>query len=177
VGGCHKTFGASQDSYVKSDKPAENHGGDNVMSVDADATHIKRAFVEFDISSISVGSTVTSATLTLCLNANPVAAAVGRTHLLRPAIGSWTEAVNWTTQPAVAGVSGSWTVPATKQCTTFDVTADVASWAACSCAPNNGWRLSDSSETDGGTKVDYATSENGTVANRPKLDVFYQNPP
>jgi cell division septation protein DedD len=177
AGGCHKTFGASQDSFVKSDKPAENHGGDNVMSVDGDATHIKRAFVEFDISAIPVGSTVTSATLTLCLNAIPGAAAQGRTHVLKPAIGAWTEAVNWSTQPAAGGTSGSWTVPAVKTCTTFDVTGDVGSWAACSCAPNNGWRLSDSNETSGGTKVDYATSENGTAASRPSLDVFYQNPP
>jgi len=171
------SFVATADSRVEMDNPTTNFGTAADMNVDASPTKTKRSFLKFDVSSISAGSTVNSATLALCFSATPGGGAVGRTHELRLVTASWTETgINWNNQPAVSGtVTGTITVPSTASCVSWSVTGDVQAWVN-GTATNNGWRVSDQSENATGTNTKYATREHGTSSVRPKLDVTYTPP-
>ena len=172
-----QTFGAVADTYVKEDKGGDdNFGTDNELKVKSDSSKVKRSLVAFDVSSIPSGSTVSSATLTLCLSADPPSDSQGRTEELRLVTSSWVEtAVVWNDQPSVsAAVTDTITVPTTAQCLTFSVTADVQSWV--DGTTNNGWRLGDESEGSGSGDVKYRSRENATASERPNLDVIYTPP-
>ena len=167
------SLGAVADTYVKEDKGGDdNFGTAAEIVVNSDPTKRKRGLVSFDVSSIPSGSTINSATLTLCLSANPGST---RTHELRRITSSWVETVVvWNDQPTASGtVTDTITVPTTAQCLTFTVTADVQAWVDGTA--NNGWRISDQDEATNSGDVEYRTRENGTAAERPKLDVNYQS--
>ncbi|MCH8066075.1 MAG: DNRLRE domain-containing protein [Chloroflexi bacterium] len=170
----YSVFGAVADTYVKEEKGGDdNFGADAELTVKADSGKVKRALVSFDVSSIPSGSTINSATLTLCLSANPGST---RTHELRRITSSWLETVVvWNDQPTASGtVTDTITVPTTAQCLTFTVTADVQAWV--DGAANNGWRISDQDETTDSGDVNYRSRENGTTNERPKLEVVYAPP-
>ena len=134
------SFGAVADTYVKEDKGGDdNFGTDTDMQVKSDTSKVKRALVAFDVSSIPAGSTVSSATLTLCLSVDPPVAAQGRTHELRLVTSSWTETVVvWNAPPTVsAAVTDTTPVPTTAQCLIFSVTASAQRWVAG--VANNRW--------------------------------------
>lgn len=168
------SYGAAGDSYVKSDDTAANFGTDTSMIVDGNISKLRRALVQFDVSTIPAGSTVSDGTLTLCLE--PGNNSPGHVHELRMVTSSWSEAgVTWTNQPSVsATVTDSLTVPASDQCFSLDVTADVQAWV--DGTTNYGWRQGNQNETGGGAKVDYWTREHGTPSLRPTLDVSYSPP-
>jgi cell division septation protein DedD len=157
------------DTYVKEDRPTDNFGIAVDMAVKADVSKVKRALVAFDVSSIPAGSTVNSATLTLCLTK----VQSGRVDEARLVTGGWVETtVTWNNQPTVSGiVTDTITVPAVLGCVSWDVAADVQAWVDGTA--NNGWRISDQAEGTASGDVKYHTRESGTVAERPKLDVDY----
>ncbi len=167
------SLGAVADTYAKEDRATDNFGTDADMQVKADGNKMKHSLVAFDVSSIPAGSVVSSATLTLCLSAKPGSS---RTHELRLVTSSWLETVVvWNDQPTVSGtVTDTVTVPATAQCLTFTVTADVQSWLEGGA--NNGWRIGDQTNGTGTGNVKYRTRENGNTTERPKLDVIYTTP-
>ncbi|MBI2913817.1 MAG: DNRLRE domain-containing protein, partial [Chloroflexi bacterium] len=166
------TFGASGDSYVKEDGATSNFGTDVEFWVKPDPTKVKRSLVAFDLSSIPAGSTVQSATLTLCIST----VKAGRVHELRVVTSSWVETtVTWNSQPTVSGtVTGTIVVPAAQGCVDWTVTADVQAWV--DGAANYGWRINDQNETTNSGDTKYRSRENGTVAQRPKLEVTYTPP-
>jgi hypothetical protein len=167
------TLSATADSYVGSDHATQNNGTATTLSIDGNSTKIKRAFVAFSVASIPAGSTINSATLTLC----ETSTTTGRTHVLRLATSTWTETgITWNNQPTVSGTqSASIATTSSLSCFNFTVTADVQSWV--NGTANNGWRLNDSDETlAAGSAVNYASRENGTAANRPKLAITYTGP-
>ena len=170
------SFGAVADTYVKEDRATDNFGTDTDMQMKADANSVKRSLVAFDVSTIPAIAAVSSATLTLCLSSDPASGSQGRTEELRLVTSSWTETgVTWNTQPTVSGtVTDTIAVPATAQCLTFTVTADVQAWL--DGTGNHGWRLGDQTEDTSSGDVKYRTWENGTTAERPKLDVTYTIP-
>jgi hypothetical protein len=129
----------------------------------------ERSYLMFDVSSIPIGATVTSASLTLCRTNGSGSAT---THELRPATAGWTEnGLTWNTQPVLA-VSFNYTlpVPSSSGCFTISVLQDVQAWVLG--APNFGWRVMDLDEPNA-PQVQYATRENASSALRPKLDVTY----
>ena len=168
------SFLAVADTYVNEDKGGDdNFGTANEFLVQSDAGKVKRGLVSFDVSSIPSGSTVNTATLALCFSAKPGSR---RTQELRLVKSSWVEtAIVWNDQPTVSGtVTDTITVPATAQCLTFTVAADVQSWV--DGAANNGWRIGDQTGDTNSGDVKYHSRENGTMAKRPKLDVTYTIP-
>ena len=170
-------FGATADTYVKEDKGGDdNFGPVNDIQVTSESGKLKRSLVSFDVSSIPSGSTINSATLILCLSADPQSGAQGRTHELRLVTSSWIETtVVWNDQPTVSGTAtATITVPTTAQCLTFSVTADVQSWV--DGTSNYGWRLSDQTEGVSNGDVDYRSRENATTDERPELKVTYTPP-
>ena len=166
------TFNSIADTYADESKPNNNHGTGTVMIVRSwQSTKDQRSFVEFDVSSIPSGSTVNTATLTLCATKVPNST---RTIDLHRITASWVETtLTWNNQPGVAGsVTDSATTPGSPACMTWDVATDVQLWVDGTA--NEGWRAKDSVEGQGTKYIaEFATRENGTPANRPILDVNY----
>jgi hypothetical protein len=129
----------------------------------------ERSYLMFDISSIPPAATVTAATLTLCRTNG---SGSGTTHELRPSITAWTEGdVTWNTQPTLSStVVHTIPVPSSAGCVTVSVKENVQAWVLG--APNFGWRIMDTDEPNA-PPVLYATRENASSAQRPKLDVTY----
>ena len=164
------SFGATADSQVQEDKPTNNYGTRANMDVKSQPTKLRRDFVAFDVSSIPAGSTVNSATLTLCLTR----VTAGRVHEVRQVTQSWAETtITWNTQPTVsASLTDSITMPASVGCVSWTVTSDVQAWV--DGAANNGWRVGDQDETTTGGNEKYRTREDTTVpAEQPRLDVDF----
>ena len=141
--------------------------------VDGNAAGAARALVQFGVTSaVPGGSTVQSATLTLCMR-NIVAAAVGRSHVLYRVTSAWGElSATWNSIPTIAGTAtDSIVVPLTATCVNFDVTADVQGWIDGS-ASDFGWMLEDATETGGLTTVNYGARE-GVSADRPQLTITF----
>ena len=167
-----QTFTSVADSWVYGNSPSANYGTSTEMEVKSDNGQNGRSFVRFDVSSVPGGSTVSSATLTLC--ATEVAVAT-RTYELHRVAASWVEtSVNWSNQPGVSGgATDSATTPATPACMTWTVTTDVQAWVDGTA--NDGWRAKDASEDSSTTyRTVFRTREEAVVTSaRPKLEVTY----
>ncbi len=166
------SFNSIADTWADESKPTTNKGTDTVMIVRSwQSAKDGRSFVEFDVSSIPSGSTVNTATLTLCATKVPSST---RTIDLHRITASWVEtSLTWNNQPGVAAsVTDSATTPGSPACMTWDVAADVQAWVDGTA--NEGWRAKDSVESQGTRYItEFATRENGTPADRPILDVNY----
>jgi hypothetical protein len=129
----------------------------------------ERSYLMFDISSIPPAATVSAATLRLCRTNG---SGSGTTHELRPATAAWTETgVTWNTQPALSStVVHTIPVPSSAGCVTVSVKENVQAWVLG--APNFGWRIMDTDEANAPQPL-WATRENVSTLERPKLDVTY----
>ena len=170
------SFVSVADTYAREFKPNDNHGTLTVMQVGSWlATKDERSFAQFDVSSIPAGSTVDSATLTLCATAVPGAT---RTYDAHRVTASWVETtLTWNNQPSVAAsATDSVTTPAAPGCMAWTVTSDVQLWVDGTA--NNGWRVSDSVEGQGTKYITkFRTREDTAVpAEQPTLDVTYTAP-
>jgi hypothetical protein len=157
-----------------------NFGGATTMSVESSATLAlaptnKRSFVTFDLSSCSIPSTaqVLSAALNLYLATAPSAS---RTYHATRVTASWSETtLTWNNQPGVAGsVTASVATGTTSGVTlSWTVLSDVQAFVGGS-ATNNGWRISDQSESSTTTRRGtFATREIGATNQRPSLTITY----
>ncbi|MCH8920266.1 MAG: DNRLRE domain-containing protein [Chloroflexi bacterium] len=171
------SFAAVADSYVQEDLADSSFGAATLMDVqtfqDGGSKENRRSLVQFDVSSIPAGSTVTAATLTLCAAVVPGST---RTHDVHRVTAVWDETVTWNNQPTVVPQKVSASTPATPACMTWTVTADVQLWVDGTA--NNGWRIEDANE---GSNIlhlaQYRTREESVVtAERPDLDVTYTAP-
>ncbi len=170
--GTRATYGSTADTWGEEDRPNDNYGTDTEM-VTQSGNNSKngRSFVEFDVSGIPGGSTVDSATLTLCPDKDPTSA---RTYDVHRVSASWVETtLTWNNQPSVAAsATDSQTQPGSLTCTTWTVTADVQAWVDGTA--NNGWRVSDDDEGNGNVSTEYKTREHADTADRPLLEVMYR---
>lgn len=168
------TLGAVEDTYVGSDSPGSGHGSEATLHVDPLSSGVERALLQFDVlSAVPSGADIESAEMTVCMT-NILTLAVGRTHNLHQVTNAWSEgSASWSNMPAfAAAISDSLNVPLVASCVTLDVTADVQAWV--NGQPDYGWILKDNSEGSGGLAgVEYASSENGSAANRPELKISY----
>lgn len=64
-GSVNTTITSSKATYNYVDLPTRNYGGDAIIGLDADAAYRCNSFVEFNLSSIPTGATITSASLRL----------------------------------------------------------------------------------------------------------------
>ena len=172
------SFTSVADSYVQQDLAGTNFGAATLMDVQSAKSGPnplnRRSFVEFDVSSIAAGSTVNSATLTLCATAVP---ATTRTYEVFQTTADWVEAsITWADQPTVAGAAtATATTPASPGCMTWTVTADVQAWVDGTA--NEGWRVNDDFEGSAQARLSQLrTLENSVTAERPNLDVTYISP-
>ena len=167
------TFTSIADAEVRENSANNNFGSNTTMRVRSRNNRVRRDFFEFDISSITAGSTIISATSTLCATSVPGST---RTYDIHQITASWVEStITWNNQPAVAGgATDSATTPASPGCMTWDIATDVQAWV--DGAANNGWRVSDDAEDSGNLTTVFRARENGLAAERPTLDVAYSPP-
>jgi len=175
-----RTFQPSAaDSWLDQKNDTTNYGSDTTMTVDSHRLGVSRngrAVVQFDISQIPTGSTVSSATLSLYASAVPASTRTYYAHVITT---SWAEGtVTWNTPWTTPGGDSnastvSATTPGSAGWMNFDVTSDVSSFV--NGTANYGWLIKDGTE-DSGTEyiTTFYTKEEGTQTTlRPKLSVTF----
>ncbi len=180
-------YNGTQDTAIVQGEPNTPHGNETSISVDqADAGGVTRGLLRFDNifgngpNQIPLGSTIVQGTFTFFTTSTTN----GQISIYRMLV-PWDESVTWNS--SAFGGNGIATPPATvpdgveAQSTPDGIATDLtvnntavsinvvnALQAWSNGAPNHGWVFINSS-TDG---WDFASSENATVANRPRLTVL-----
>gem|GEM_PF-2448643 len=150
------------DTWVNEASATTNYGTATTMSVQTRSGQNRRVLVQFDVSAIPSGTTVSNATLYLYMSTAPVQS---RTYAAHRITSTWTETgVNWNNQPtfnstatattATGTVGGVWL--------SWNVTSDVQAWVNGTAA-NYGILVKDNAENSG-TKYTgtFATKEGGS---------------
>ena len=177
---------AAQDTYIRTTAPGLNYGNSTSLIVDRSGGSYgdQRALLQFDLSAIPAGATITSATLKMQATQNGGAFNINVYQVTQ----AWVEgsgngtadAANWNerspgTNWSTAGGSFNTTPVATLNTGavgqhSWDLTTLVQSWFAGTTA-NNGILLG--SQDLGTTTITYDSSEGATP---PRLDINYVPP-
>jgi hypothetical protein len=162
------TVTADADAYVDSSVPSGNYNSTQ-LQVQSFSGNDQRTYVHFPLPSIPAGCSATGATLKLTVQFSN---ATGRTLQAYAAAGSWTETgLTASNQPGLTGAAATAT-SASSGVVQFAVSGAVTQGMYSS---NNGLVVKDASEGSAApnkTQV-FASSEAGTVSNRPQLTVSY----
>jgi hypothetical protein len=173
---------AGKDAYIKEDKVDERRGGDSELRVKSENGHLNRSLLQFDLSSLPSGASVSSATLSLYVKD---ASGGAVTINARSVTNSWVESeVTWKARNKAANLL--WTTAggdfgAVVSSTSVDNTKDVwRSWNVTSLAANwvatpasNYGVILEAAVTDPKTEKKFKSSDDGTATERPKLEVCY----
>ena len=164
---------STTDTYVTQATPGGSNGSATTMLVRSNSGSADWSFVYFDLSSCAIPTTggADTATLTLFITSTPA----GRTITVTPVLTSWSNTLTWTAAQSLSYGSRDDDVrdrddEATRRspCTvTVDVDALIKNPSA-----SFGWRLSDTGS--GNATTTFASSNNGTAADRPQLVINYE---
>jgi len=168
------TFNATADTYINAASVAANYGTAGAFSIwnRSQQSNLRYGFLKFDLSSISAGATVTSATLDLVQD-NTVSNSVD----IYAATGTWTETgATWNNSSTLVGATlfGTATSPGTVGgampgiVMNADGLAAVNNWVTTP-AGNNGFSIKTASGGNAGN-IDLRSRESASV---PKLTVSY----
>lgn len=173
---------SGKDAYIKQEKQDERRGGDSELRVKNESNKLKRALLQFDLSSIPASAIVTNATLSLYVKGASGGALTINAHRVTA---SWTELeVTWKARDKAASLL--WTNlggdydAAVAGMASVDDTKDVwRSWTITSLA--DGWVDNPASnlgvilEAAGSPNKEkvFKSSDDGTASQRPKLAVCY----
>ena len=130
---------SSGDSYVMQKDPDKaDQGTNNLMWVTTKATgENERSFVKFDLSTIPLGSTISSATMSLYMKDAP---SESRTLEAQRASASWVETtITWNNQPGVSGSAVTAASGTAAGWVAWTVTADVQAFIQNQTATNSVW--------------------------------------
>lgn len=164
------------DTWIDQDNPATAHTTDTTLHVHPEnGNKARRPLLQFDLSSIPSGASVTSALLTMRVTTCPSSNGA-RTYKLDRPIATWLETVTWGTPRPATTASAAPNVTLAAGCSvgttlTWTVTGDVQLWFASTA--NNGWQISDTANGNANDAVQFGSSENATAANRPTLAITY----
>jgi hypothetical protein len=171
-----------KDAYIKEDKQDERRGGDTELRVKTEDNKLNRALLQFDLSSIPSGVSVTSAMLSLYVKD---ASGGAVTINARGLTASWNEAeVTWKARDKAANLlwsTAGGSFGAIVSSTSVNDTKDVwRSWNVASLV--SGWLtgpatnfgvILESPVTNPKTEKKFKSSDDGTASQRPKLEVCY----
>ncbi len=163
---------STTDTYVTQATPGGANGSATTMLVRSNSGSADWSFVYFDLSTCAIPATggADTATLTLFITSKPS----GRTITVTPVKSSWSSTLTWTTAQSLS-YGGTTTTFATgttaNTAKAVPVTIDVDTQIK---SPTGiyGWRLSDSGS--GSATTTFASSNNATSADRPKLVINYE---
>ncbi|MGC0236684.1 Ig-like domain-containing protein [Arthrobacter sp. SD76] len=156
------TVEALEDSYVSSGATTTDYGSATVLEVDG--SPIKISYLKFDLG-LHAGKTITAAKLQL--RATNGSSGSQRVKLSDD---NWTEsAIRYNSRPLPGALVGTLTGPTSAA--TYSVTLDTDAVAA-----ELGQQLSLALDSSSGDGLDFASSENTTPENRPKLILTVTSP-
>ncbi len=172
---------AGKDAYTVENAPGNNNDG---VFLFADANGIgtqTRTYIQFDLSSLPGTAVIASAWLELYYD-NSVGPAMPASIGAYNVMGAWAESgpggITWNNQPAIAA-SAEYTVTlpadATNTFQFWDIGSLVQSWVDGSVA-NRGVALADTDPSTAEAWKEFSSSDSGTVAQRPKLEINYYDP-
>ncbi|MCZ6788908.1 MAG: DNRLRE domain-containing protein, partial [Chloroflexi bacterium] len=135
---------AVEDAMVKEAAANTKFGADTTLQVQSSLADNIRAFLWFDVSEISAGTTIIDAELELCAPSN---LDITRTYDAHLVTGPWQDnVIMWSNQPTVAAAATESVVtdPGKKCVKWVDLEPDIQAWV--DGTTNYGWRISDSAE-------------------------------
>jgi hypothetical protein len=164
---------SSGDSWVDENNATTNYGTAATMTVHSQKNKNGRSLVQFSLPPIPTGSTVSSSTLQLYCTLAPT----GRTHDVHRITVSWNEGtVTWNTPPPTFNATATASATTAAGWISWNVLTDVSAYVG-GTATNYGWLVKDNSEGAAPAQTGtYATRENATTANRPKLSITFTAP-
>jgi VCBS repeat-containing protein len=177
------TLTAIDDSYLRQDAATTNYGAVTTFEVGRKSNRTRRSILKFDLSSIPAGAILESATLTLTRTGGDANTLTFSTHEVtqawveanttwnnRQTGTAWTPSVGGTFKPTAISTT---TVPATNGAYNWNLLSMVQSWFN-GTSVNNGVLIKQANETSQDKKHVFGSSENTTVANKPKLTITYK---
>lgn len=161
-----------KDSYVDSLNSTINFGNDHEVYIgNYSSSRMFRSYFQFDVSGIPTDSTITSATFNLTYTGGERGSSI--IIEARKVLSSWSDTtINWDNQPSFDITNSE--INAIVENISLDVKNIVQSWLIDS---NYGLVLKGKNESASINWKRYASSDNNTAANRPKLIVTYNIPP
>ena len=168
---------AVQDAYIQLQNPATNDGTSGSMTIDRESTDVQRALVQFDLSSVPSGSTVTAATLELQATGIDGLLTIDAYQVQQ----SWSETTvtwnqrssgtNWSTAGGAFDATPLDSISTNQTgIHSFDVTSLVQDWVD-GAAQNYGLLIG--SPDGGGNRTVTYDSREGSV--KPRLVIHYEN--
>lgn len=176
---------AGKDAYIKQEKVDERRGSDPELRVKTETGKLQRVLLQFNITGIPAGALITNATLSLYVKDATGGPVTINAHRVTQ---SWNEAeVTWKARDKAASqlwtqaggdyeaaVAGSATVDDTKNIwRTWSVTGLVGGWV--NNPGSNLGLILESPVTNPKTEKKFKSSDDGTLAQRPKLEVCYSS--
>lgn len=143
---------------------------------DSDSSTLRRSFIQFDLSSLPAGSTITSATLRLvCVYVNAGAGGAQRTVTIQRCTSAWNEDIYWGGQPAMTATGEVVTQQQflNDSAYTWTVTSIAQGWLS---SGNHGLGIL-CDENLLYTDLAWASGDHATVSSRPQLTITYNAPP
>lgn len=163
---------AGKDAQMRDGAPSTNYGSHSNISTNYSGNVTLEAYLQFDVSPIPTGATITSATFAAWHRSNTT---TGHVWDINESLASWDEMlINWTNRPAVDtvvadtlthvnGSPGVW-----REHT--GMAALTQSWVS-GTSTNNGFRLKNMTNLNGFAYK--RSSDDSTVTERPKFTVDY----
>jgi hypothetical protein len=174
---------STADSYLDAANTTTNNGTATELRVRSLTASRRRAVVQFAVSTIPTDAAVKTATLSLWITTVFGSSRTVGAHLITGSV-LWTQGgVTWNSRNGTnnwATAGGDFNATATAAQTTgtgtgqkdWVITADVQAWVNGS-AVNNGTLMKDTSEGSTDVFGRFASNNNGTTGNRPRLVVSY----
>jgi uncharacterized repeat protein (TIGR02543 family) len=171
------TLTAVADTYINEASATQNYGSETVFSIWNRTSNRRNGLLRFDLSSIPVGATITSATLDFISNNGQ-----SGTVEIYEATNSWTEGgATWNNSSSLVGSTsyGSATAPGTAGSAVPSISlnasgiAKIQSWVDAPSG-NHGFGLK-TSNANPNQNIDLRSREHATEADRPRLTVTYDS--
>lgn len=168
------TLYSSEDSYTSTASASSNYGTLGTIEVSKTSTSVFRSFLKFDVSSIPANAVITSAILRLTPSGSEGILSTDSTRLYLDVCNStWTE-TGITSNSGISNntlfstVTASYLVSSKRE---FQVKNHLQAMIEGRLL-NYGWRIRRNDESTVASTA-YYTRENGTIGNRPQLEVKY----
>lgn len=188
------TANSVEDTYFNQDKNSDNYGTSTTWKVGKKPNKSMRPVLRFNgLSTIPTNADVQSAVLSLYETASSSHSSANVSYSFHNINEVWTETeASWLKRNATTAWTtsgGTFISPAfnttivttdKKQWKNFNITNIVQQWVktpAHGGEANNGFLIKQTNENTSDVNCTFASSENGTAANRPKLVVTYIIPP
>jgi hypothetical protein len=152
------TFAPVADAYVSQSSPTTSYATNSQLQAVGGSSSAKQAFLRFNVSGLPAGANIASARLRLVVVNDSTGGGV-----FSPVTNtSWPESITWNTRPAIGGPAlATLGAVALNQAVEVDVAGAIGG--------NGAFSFAISMPSANTNTVGYASRENSTAANRPRL--------